>query len=118
MQERTFLALTFVRNVIAQFPEAYEKICFDTPAFYTGKNIFARLKEDEENLVIYTEERELWMEKHPEIFTITPHYLKYKYMLVNLDLVVPGDLKELLVTAWKLRSNKSLVKQYLVNQVS
>lgn len=118
MQQNTILALAFVRNVIAQLPEAYEKICFDTPAFYTGKNIFARLKEDEENLVIYTEERELWMEKQPEIFTITPHYLKYKYMLVNLDLVVPEDLKELLITAWKLRSNKSLIKQYLANQGS
>lgn len=115
MQEKTFLALVFIRNVIAELPEAQERLLFDTPAFYTGKNIFARLKEDEENLVIYTEEREKWMQKAPETFFITPHFLKYKYMLVNLDGVEPNDLKELLITAWKQRTSKKLLKKYLAD---
>lgn len=113
MKEKTILALTFIRSVVANLPEVEERLLFDTPAFYTGKNIFARLKEDEENLVIYTEEREKWMKQNPQVFTITPHFLKYKYMLVNLDGVEPKHLKELLITAWKLRTTKTLLKKYL-----
>lgn len=113
MQEKTILALTFIRSVVADLPEVEERLLFDTPAFYTGKNIFSRLKEDEENLVIYTEEREKWMEIDVLTFFITPHYLKYKYMLVNLDRVEPEHLKELLITAWKLRTTKTLLKKYL-----
>lgn len=114
MKDKTILALTFIRNIVADLPGSEEKLYFDTPAFYTNKNIFARLKEDEENLVIYTEEREKWMELYPEIFTITPHYIKYKYMLVNLDGVDPKDLKSLLITAWKQRTSKTLLKKYLL----
>lgn len=113
MKNKTILALTFIRNVIAELPGAEEKICFDTPAFYANKNIFARLKEDEENLVVYTEERDKWMNQNPDIFTVTPHYINYKYMLVNLDDVDPEDLKVLLITAWKLRTSKTLLKTYL-----
>ena len=112
MQEKTVLALTFIRNIVATLPGTTEKLCFDTPAFYANKNIFARLKEDEENLVIYTEDRARWTQEAPETFTITPHYVKYNYMLVNLDTVSPDDLKELLITAWKLRTSKSMLKQY------
>ncbi|MGE6219135.1 MULTISPECIES: hypothetical protein [Pedobacter] len=113
MQEKTILALNFIRNVVAKLPDTLEKICFDTPAFYAGKNIFARLKEDEENLVIYTEEREKWINISPDTFFITPHYQNYKYMLVNLDLVEPIILEELLITAWKKRTTKTLLKRYL-----
>lgn len=113
MQEKTILALTFIRSVVAELPGTEEKLCFDTPAFYTNNHIFARIKEDEENLVMYTEEREKWMEMDAHTFTITPHYLKYKYMLVNLDRVAPEDLKLLLITAWKQRTSKTLLKKYL-----
>lgn len=79
------------------------------PAFYVNKNIFARLKEDEENLVIHTVERENGINKDPVIFFITDHYLKYKYILINLDWVDPSDLKYLLITAYKNRATKKQV---------
>lgn len=112
MKDKTRLALTFIREVVLHFPGVTEKIVFDTPAFYVGKAIFARLKEDEENLVIYTIERDKWMQKDPQIFYITDHYLKYKYMLVNLDGVAPSDLKDLLITAWKGRATQKLLKEF------
>ncbi len=115
MKQKTILALTFIRNVVAALPATSEKLYFDTPAFYVNKCLFARLKEDEEHLVIYTEEREQWMQKDPQIFIVTPHYINYKYMLVNLDRVAPEILKELLITAWKQRASKILLKQYLAN---
>lgn len=111
MKEKTFLALMFIRQIVHTLPDVQEQILFDTPAFYVNKNIFARLKEDEENLVVYTLEREIWMTKDPKTFFITNHYLKYKYMLVNLDRVEPEDLKQLLFTAWKTRANKTTLKK-------
>ncbi|TKC10075.1 hypothetical protein FA048_07660 [Pedobacter polaris] len=111
MTNKTLLALTFIRKVVFEFPGVTEQICFETPAFYVEKYIFARLKEDGENLVIHTLERDKWLEKDPNTFFITPHYLKYKYMLVNLDRVVPEVLSGLLFTAWKNRAPKKLLKQ-------
>lgn len=110
MKNKTLLALTFIRNIVLVLPGVTEKLLFETPAFYVGNHIFARLKEDEENLVIHTVERELWMDKDPKTFFITDHFLKYKYMLVNLDCVNPKDLEKLLVTAWKNRAPKKLLK--------
>lgn len=113
MQDKTILALTFVRSVVLSLPGVTEQLCFETPAFYVNKHIFARLKEDEENIAIHTIEREQWMLKDPQTFFITDHYLNYKYMLVNLDRVEPNDLKELLITAWKNRAPKKYLKEFL-----
>lgn len=109
MQDKTILALTFVRHIVLSLPATTEKLCFEMPAFYVNKHLFARLKEDEENIIVYTLEREKWMQKDPATFFITPHYLNYQYMLVNLDRVEPADLKELLLTAWKNRAPKKLL---------
>jgi len=111
MKEKTLLALTFIRNIVCAMPGVNEQYLFDTPAFYVNKKIFARLKEDEENLVIHTVEREIWMGKDSQTFFITDHYLKYKYMLVNLDRVDPVDLKSLLITAYKNRATKKQISE-------
>lgn len=116
MLNKTHLALTFIREVVLKLPGVTEKRIFDTPAFYVNKNIFTRLKEDEENLVIHTVEREKWMDKDPETFFITDHYLKYKYMLIDLDRVDPSDLKFLLLTAYKNRANKKQIS-FLKEQI-
>jgi len=111
MQDKTLLALTFIRQIVLPLSGVHEQYLFDTPAFYVNKNVFARLKEDEENLVIHTIERDVWMGKDNRIFFVTDHYLKYKYMLVNLDRVDPEDLKLLLITAYKNRATKKQISE-------
>jgi len=111
MQDKTLLALTFIRQIVLPLPGVNEQYLFDTPAFYVNKKIFARLKEEEENLVIHTVEREIWMEKDSQTFFITDHYLNYKYMLVNLDCVDPEDLKLLLISAYKNRATKKQISE-------
>lgn len=106
MKAKTVLALSFIRDFVFQLPEVNEKPCHGTPGFYVGKCLFARLKEGEEELVVYTTERETWMDLDPHTFYITPHYENYKYMLVNLDRVKPEELKQLLHFAWKGRASK------------
>ncbi|MCY1543522.1 hypothetical protein D9M68_793430 [compost metagenome] len=108
MQEKTRHALTFIRDFVFRLPEVSEKLCHGMPAFYVQKNLFARLREGEEELVIHTEAREQWMQKDSLTFYITPHYENYKYILVNLDRVSPEILKELLLAAWTNRAGKKL----------
>lgn len=104
--------LNFIRNALDSMPGFTEKLCFDTPGFYVGDKLFARMKEDGETLVLYSEERDKWMEADPETFFITDHYRNYKYMLVGLGSVKPDLLKQLLVEAWSKRASKKLLKEY------
>ena len=112
MDTDTFLSLQFVRNILLALPGTAEKMLFGTPAIYVSKHILCRLKEDGLNLVMYTEERDKWMQADPETFFITDHYVNYNYMLVKLETVNPDDLKQLLITAWKARAPKRLVKEW------
>jgi hypothetical protein len=108
--------LNFLRQTVEQLPGVTEKLCFETPAFYVNDKLFARLKEDGETLAINTEEREKWMEADPETFFITDHYLKSKYMLINLSSVKQATLKLLLTRAWKNRAPKKLLKTFEENE--
>jgi hypothetical protein len=81
-------------------PAVTEKPSYGTPGFFVGKKLFARLKEDGKTLVIQSFDRDKWMEKDPDTFFITDHYLNYDYVLVNLQTIAPEDLIKLLSAAW------------------
>ena len=104
--------LGFLQKTLGSMPGVTERLCFDTPAFYVADKLFARMKEDGETLVLYTEEREKWMEADAKTFYITDHYRNYKYMLVNLESIDPELLRELLIEAWRKRATKKLLKEW------
>lgn len=93
-----------------ELPGAYEKPMFGTPAFYTGKKFFCRLREDGETLVLYNNERDEWIEKNPDIFFFTDHYKNYPILLVDLNNVSNADLKKLIIISFKIRSPKTLLR--------
>ena len=93
-----------------ELPGAYEKLMFGTPAFYTGKKFFCRLREDGETLVLYNNERDEWIEKNPDIFFFTDHYKNYPILLVDLKNVSNADLKKLIIISFKIRSPKTLLR--------
>ncbi|MEO6231949.1 MAG: MmcQ/YjbR family DNA-binding protein [Ferruginibacter sp.] len=101
-----------VSSMVDGLPGVYEKLCYDTPAFYVGKKLFVRLKEDGTTIVVYNNERDNWIAKDADVFFITDHYINYPLMLVNLQNVSATDLKELLINSWQLRAAKSLLHQY------
>jgi hypothetical protein len=105
----SFIYLDAIRKKLSVFPAVEEKPCFGTPAFYVKGKLFARMKEDGRTLVIHTLEREKWMAEKPATFFITYHYRNYSYMLIDLEKVTPGDLKELLTEAWINRATKKLI---------
>lgn len=109
------LFLQFLRSTLLHLPGVTEKLYFGTPAFYVNKKIFARIKEDGENLVLGTLDRDKWMHAKPDVYHITAHYLNYNYMLVRLAHADPQELKELLLTAWRNRATKKLIEAYQKN---
>jgi hypothetical protein len=112
MNPGVFIYLEFLRKTLLPLPGVTEKMCFGTPAFYVKKKIFTRIKEDGENLVLGTLERDKWMQAKPEVYHITDHYRNYDYMLVHLDKVDPEELKGLLITAWRNRATSKLINEY------
>lgn len=104
--------LQFMKSTLLPLPGVTTKMHFEHPAFYVNDKIFANIHEKDEQLAIYTTEREKWMALDPHTFFITPHYQNYKYMLVSLESVSPGDLKQLLITAYLARATKKLIREY------
>ncbi len=51
-----------------------------------------------------------------DVYFTTAHFDGYPAILVQLDLIDPAELEELLVEAWLARAPKRLVKRYLDEQ--
>ncbi len=112
MNTDSFFYLDKVRNIAFQLPGVTEGSCYGTPGFYAGKKLIARLRREGDILVVYSEEREIWMKKDPAVFYITDHYKNSLYMLIALPAVKPADLTKLITTAWLSRANKTLLKEW------
>ena len=101
-----------VKKVALGLPETFEKPCYGTPAMYVGKKLLCRLREDDESLALYNNERNTWMNENPDIFFITDHYLNYPMLLIHLSKVSKAHLETLMMDSWKIRAGKKLVKAY------
>ena len=94
-----------VRELAGGLPGVEEGTHYRTPALKVGGRAFARLKEDAETLVLWTDfdEREALMQGDPETFFITPHYEEHPLVLVRIVNADRDDLRELLTEAWRIR---------------
>ena len=101
-----------VGKIVLSLPGVHERPAYGTPAFYVGKKIFTRLKEDGETLVVYNNNRDEWIASNLDTFFFTAHYKDYPLLLIDLKAVSNHDLQELLVTSWKIRVSKKLLKDF------
>lgn len=103
-----------VRTVALSLPEVVEALCHGTPAFYVRKKLFVRLREEGETLsVAYPKEgRDSLIEKYPDVFSVTPHFQKYDYVLLDLTAVNARLLRETIEGAWRLRAPKRVVAEW------
>jgi hypothetical protein len=103
-----------VRELALALPEVAESTSYGTPAFKVRGQLFVRLKEDRQSIVVRIEEadRALRLEADPAAFYITDHYAPYPWMLVRLAVVAPEDLAELLYDAWRLQAPARLARQH------
>jgi hypothetical protein len=100
-----------VSSIALGFPGAEASTSYGTPAFKVNKKMFVRFKEDGKTLVVYTHERDKWMNANPVTFFITDHYKNYPAMLIDLGTVKKKDLKELLYASWQIRAPKRIIKK-------
>ena len=103
-----------VRAIALSLPEVTEALCHGTPAFYVRKKLFVRMREDGETLAVAfpKAEREELIERHPDVFSVTPHFQNYDYVLLALDAVGETLLRESIERAWKLRAPKKTVAEW------
>lgn len=104
--------VALVRETAMRLPGVEEGTSYGTPAFKIGKELFARLHQDGESLVVKMDllKREILLHAAPEVFYLTDHYLNYPYILVRLAKVQPEVLRDVLEQAWRLVAPASLVQ--------
>ena len=88
--------------------------CFGTPALRVKGKFLARLREDNESLVVKVlmVERDHMLQADPRVFFITDHYLDWPSILIHLSKVKRPVLRELIEQAWRRAAPKKLVAAY------
>jgi hypothetical protein len=95
-----------VRRIALALDNVEEGTSYGTPAFKVDGELFVRMHQDGESLVVRTdfEQREELMVSDPETYYITDHYLNYEWILIRLSRVHPDALRDLIRMAWRLAS--------------
>ena len=103
-----------VTELGGRLPEVEQGTSYGTPALKVRGKMFARLREDENTLVVWTDfmEREALTQGDPETFLVTPHYEEWPLVLVGLARVDERELEELLIESWRERAPKRLRQAY------
>jgi hypothetical protein len=101
--------------IATALPDTAESTSYGTPAVKVHGKLMARLRGDpEDRLVVMCDlsEKEALLATGEPAFSTTPHYDGYGAILVDLELIDPAQLEELLTEAWRLNAPKELRKEY------
>jgi hypothetical protein len=103
-----------VRELALKLPGVEEGTSYGTPAFRVRGNLFARLHQGGESVVVKIDmaERAMRMSADAEAFYITDHYLRYPFMLVRLSAVSRDVLWELLEESWRRSAPPRVLAAY------
>lgn len=106
--------ITTARKIALSLPGVTENLCHGTPAFYVGRKLMARLREDGGTLAIaYPRDgREELIERNPDVFSVTDHYRNYDYVLLDLPAANQRLLGEMIEGAWRQKATKKQVAAY------
>lgn len=94
-----------IREIGLAMPEVEESMSYGTSALKVRGKLLARLHEKEGVLVVRTDlaERDHLLKVQPDTYFITAHYKNDPWVLVRLDKIKYGELKDLLALAKFLR---------------
>jgi hypothetical protein len=106
--------LTFddVRTIALVWPEVEDGSSYGTPALKVRKKLLARLKEDGDSLVmpgVPQDERDMLVERAPQVFYFTDHYRDYPMVLIRLSKAKRADVEPLLRRRWRTLASKKAV---------
>jgi hypothetical protein len=100
-----------VRKFALTLKNVEEVRSYGTPGFKVSGELFARLKEDDETLVVRMglDARDEMIATAPEIYFVTDHYLNYKWILVRLPKIDYVALCDLLRGACRMAASEKNV---------
>ncbi|TDO30600.1 hypothetical protein EV643_13727 [Kribbella sp. VKM Ac-2527] len=102
-------------RIATALPETIESTSYGTPALKVRGKLLARHRtEAEGKLAVMCDlaEKEALLASGDPVFSTTPHYDGYGMILVDLDLVDPVQLEELLTEAWRLKAPPKLRREH------
>ena len=101
--------------IARELPSVEESTSYRTPSLKVAGKGFARLRTEAEGGLVLTcslEEKEALLASGDPAYYTTPHYDGYGAILVNLDKVDPGQLRELIEEAWRIKAPARLRKAF------
>ena len=104
-----------VRKLALAWPEVHDGTSYGTAALKLRKKLLARIREDDDSLVMLgvpREERAMLCESEPKIFYFTDHYRDYPTVLIRLSKAKRGHVEPLLRRRWRELASKAAVKRF------
>ena len=104
-----------VRKTALAWPEVEDGTSYGTPALKVRKKLLARLKEDGDSLVmpgVPQDERDMLVERAPQVFYFTDHYRDYPMVLIHLSKAKRTDVEPLLRRHWRTLASKAAIKAF------
>ena len=96
-------------------PEVAESTSYGTPSLKVAGKLMARLRSEADGGLAVkcsaADKAALVAGDDPEFYT-TPHFDGYNYIAVNLELVQPDELFELIADAWHIAAPATLRKRH------
>ena len=104
-----------IRKFALLWDEVEDGTSYGTPALKVRKQLLARLREDDDSLVLFgipQDEREMLIESQPKIFYLTDHYRDYPMVLVRLSKARRTSIGPLLRRHWRTLASKKAVREF------
>jgi len=93
-----------IRELALALPNVEDGTSYGTPALKVKKKLMVRLREDGDVVfVLGFDKRDMLMAVRPAAFYTTDHYRDYPSVLVRLDKVTLGELRDCVQWAWEMR---------------
>ena len=115
LERPTHVTFDDVRQFALLWPEVEDGTSYGTPALKVRKKLLARLREDNDSLVVLgvpLDEREMLIETQPKVFYYTDHYRDYPMVLIRLSKARRAIVEPLLRRHWRKLASKKVVRTF------
>ncbi len=102
-----------IRRIALTFPKVEERISYGTPAFFVGKKMLARFKEDGADVAfrMSLDEKAFLIEADPDTFYETDHYKGWPAVLARLSKLDEATVTRLIERQWRASAPRRLVRE-------
>lgn len=107
------MTLEDIRLLALSLPKVEERTSYGTPAFFIGKKMLVRFKEDGLDVVFRMplEEKAFLIEADPETFYETDHYKGWPAVLARIDRLDEETVRRILERQWRASAPRKLVRE-------